>query len=203
MNVERKNLNIRGIEEEPSMAHGHMPVFFFVALAAALFGALVYLDEAGGGFNNRVYAPYTSYARVLADQPQDETARVKAIGRQKYIDMCQLCHQPNGLGTPGQFPPLDGSEWVSGPIPRLARIPLHGLQGPITVKGENWNAAMPAMGASLNAEDLAALLTYIRSEWSNRASAVTPEQAKKAIDATAGRAEPWTADELAKVPETE
>lgn len=203
MKVESKNLNIRGIEEEPSVAHGHMPVFFFVALAAALFGSLVYLDEAAGGFNNRVYAPYTSYAAVAARQPMDPAAKARAKGKQVYEQMCQLCHQPNGLGTAGQFPPLDGSEWVTGPIPRLARIPLHGLQGPITVKGEAWNAAMPAMGASLNAEDLSALLTFIRSAWSNKASEVTVEQAKKAMDATAGRAEPWTADELAKLPEVE
>jgi mono/diheme cytochrome c family protein len=203
MKAERKILAIRGVEEEPSVNAGHMPVIFVIILAGLLFGSFLYLDEAAGGFNNQVYAPYSSYARVAAAQPQDPGARKRARGKVVYDTTCMLCHQATGLGNAGQAPALDGSEWVNGPVSRLARIPMHGLTGPITVNGQPWNASMAAMGAGLNAEDMAALLTYIRSAWSNKSSEVMEDQVKKVMEATAGRAEQWTADELLKIAEGE
>ena len=72
-------------------------------------------------------------------------------------------------GTPGQFLPLAGSEWVLEKDPsRLIRIPLLGAAGPITVKGVEWNLAMPAMGAALPDDDLAAVLSYMRNAWGNK-----------------------------------
>jgi mono/diheme cytochrome c family protein len=129
----------------------------------------------------------------------DPLARKRAQGLLKYNEACMLCHQANGLGTPGQFPPLDGSEWVTGPVGRLVRIPHNGLTGPITVKGENWNAAMPAMGATLTDEDMANLLTYIRSAWSNKAGEVMTEQVTNVRKQIADRSAPWTAAELMQV----
>lgn len=203
MKAERKVLTIRGVEEEPSVNSAPMPVIFVILLAGLLFGAFLYLDEAAGGFNNQVYAPYYSYARVAAAQPQDPTARKRAQGKLLYEQRCLLCHQATGLGNPGQAPALDGSEWVNGPVSRLGRIPLQGLIGPITVKGVPWDASMAAMGAGMTAEELSALLTYIRSAWSNKAPEVTDAQAKKIIEATADRAAQWTAEELLKIQEGE
>lgn len=188
------------IEEEPSVGTGETPVIFFAALAGLLFVSLLYLDRFGGGFNNSVYRPFESYDVVARMQPKDEAAMAAAKGLQVYDITCKLCHQPNGLGTPGQFPPLDGSEWVNGSVERLIRIPLHGLAGPLKVKGENWNAAMPAMGAALTDEDMAALLTYIRGAWSNKSGPVKVDEVKKVRADTAPRTEPWTEAELLQVP---
>ena len=124
-----------------------------------------------------------------------------AKGAQTYDVACKLCHQPNGGGSPGQFPPLDGSEWVNGPITRLIRIPSHGLAGPIKVKGENWNAAMPAMGAALSDEEMANLLTFVRQAWSNKSGPVKVEDVKKVREAEASRSQPWTEAELLAIPE--
>lgn len=112
---------------------------------------------------------------------------------------CVVCHQATGLGLPGTFPPLAGSEWATAANAALPiRIVLKGLQGPVTVKNQRFNAAMPAYGtgqAMSNAE-VAAVLTYIRGAWGNKASAVTDDDVEKERRATASRTTPWTASDL-------
>ena len=82
-------------------------------------------------------------------------------------------HQATGKGLPGVFPPLDGSEWVQGDPRVLANILLHGVNGDITVAGASYNGAMPPFHQLADAE-LAALASFIRSNWSNKADAVQP-----------------------------
>jgi mono/diheme cytochrome c family protein len=115
--------------------------------------------------------------------------------------VCALCHNPDGAGKPNQAPPLAGAELVLGSANRLIHIPLAGLQGPLTVKGQQWNLAMPAMGAALSDEDLAAVLSYMRQSWGNKASEITPEQVAKVRQELGGRTQPYTAAELEKLPE--
>jgi hypothetical protein len=79
---------------------------------------------------------------------------------------------------------------------RMIRIPLAGLAGPVQVAGQPWNLAMPAMGAALPDDDLAAVLTYIRQSWGNKASAVTPEQVKAVRTEVGNRTQPWTVEQL-------
>lgn len=90
---------------------------------------------------------------------------------------CVACHQPTGAGLPNVFPPLAGSEWVNGPVENLIRIQLRGLMGPITVAGKQYSSAMPP-NATMTDEEIAEVLTYIRSSWGNKASAVTPDMVK-------------------------
>jgi mono/diheme cytochrome c family protein len=200
MKPERTKMISHDVEAEPEVGHGEIPIIFLVVLAGLIFLGGLYLDKFGGGFDNRVYGPYDSYGQVLASQPMDPIGKRRANGKKVYTATCSLCHQPNGLGTPGSFPPLDGSEWVVGSIDRLVRIPQNGLSGPIKIKGEQWNAAMPAMGAVLSDEDMADLLLYIRSEWSNKASPVEVDHVKKVRGQIADRSAPWTEAELLAVP---
>jgi len=83
----------------------------------------------------------------------------------------------------------------------MATIPLVGLAGPITVVGQQWNSAMAAMGASFTDEQLANVLSYIRTSWGNKASMVTPEEVKVVRAHLAGRSQPMSADEIKKLPE--
>jgi mono/diheme cytochrome c family protein len=104
-----------------------------------------------------------------------------------------------GQGVPGTFPPLAGSEWATAANAALPiRVVLHGLQGPITVKGQKVNGTMPAFGTGqpMNDADVAAVLTYVRSSWGNRAGAVTAADVAKERAATASHAAPFTAAEL-------
>ncbi len=125
-----------------------------------------------------------------------------ARGRAVYGSLCGLCHGNDGLGKPGQVPPLAGSEWVNAKgVQRLTRIALAGLNGKIQVEGKDWNLSMPAMGAALSDSDLAAVLTIIRQSWGNQAGAVTADEVQAVRAAMGARPQPLTADELKALPE--
>lgn len=121
------------------------------------------------------------------------------VSGEQIYQRCVTCHQANGEGTPGVYPPLAGSEYVTAANPAVPiRIVMHGAQGPITVKGTEFNGVMPqgGLGVMMTDEEIAAVVTYIRSSWGNNASAVTPQQVAAERTATAGRTGGMTAAEL-------
>jgi quinoprotein glucose dehydrogenase len=105
---------------------------------------------------------------------------VMELGKAQY-NLCLGCHGPTGQGMPNVGPPLEKSEWVTGPVENLIGIQLRGLQGAISVNGVDYQFAAPmvAMGAGQPDENIAAVLTYIRNSFGNQASAVTPEMVAK------------------------
>jgi len=118
-----------------------------------------------------------------------------AEGQVAYSN-CIACHQQNGEGLPGQFPPVNGSRWVTHEDETLPiKILLAGLQGPITVKGNEYTGAMPAFGA-LGDRSVAAVITYIRQSWDNEGSEVTQEEVA-AVRTEIGDRGAYTAEELA------
>ena len=120
-------------------------------------------------------------------------------GKQVYSTTCAACHQVTGEGTAGVFPPLAGSEWVTGDDAKVVRILLNGVTGPIEVAGETYNGMMPPWGGTLKDADIAAVLTYVRSAWGNKAAPVTAAKVASIRAATSSRTAPWTAAELAAV----
>jgi mono/diheme cytochrome c family protein len=184
---------------EPKAGTAPVPIALLVLTFLILYGGMVYFDRQSGWFNSQVYAPYHSIAEVTLYQPPTgglDLARGKAV----YENFCALCHNTDGTGKPNQAPPFVGSEWVLGSANRMIRIPLVGLAGPVKVKDQEWNLAMPNMGAALSEDDLAAVLTYIRQSWGNKASVITPEQVKTVKAAVGNRTQPWTAQELQAIP---
>jgi mono/diheme cytochrome c family protein len=121
-------------------------------------------------------------------------------GKQVYSTTCAACHQATGQGVEGVYPPLAGSEWVTGDAGKLVRIVLHGLTGPVEVAGETYSGAMPPWGGVLKDVDIASVATYLRSSWGNKASAVTAAEVAKIRTATKARTTPWTAPELTAMP---
>lgn len=114
----------------------------------------------------------------------------------KYGEICASCHQADGKGLENAIPPLAGAELLLGrPVVPIA-IVLHGLQGEVTVKGKKYDGAMMAWGAVLNDDDLAATLTYARSQWGNRAAPITAAQVRAVRAKLAKRDAPFTVAEL-------
>lgn len=115
---------------------------------------------------------------VETDPAASIDPKVMEMGKTQFV-ICSACHGPNGTGMPNLAPPLAGSEWVRGPIENLIRIQLRGLQGPITVQGQTYSFAAPMAPLPYQTdEQIAAVLTYVRNSFGNKASAVTPEQVK-------------------------
>ncbi len=109
---------------------------------------------------------------ILTDriEPKD-----MAIGQKIYNQYCMACHQSNGMGTSGRFPPLNGTDWVTGNKERLTNIILYGMEGAIEVNGEIYDGVMP-QHSFLNDDQIADVLTYIRTNFGNQAQSILPEE---------------------------
>ncbi len=121
-------------------------------------------------------------------------------GAQLYTLYCSACHGAEGEGAgDGTFPPLAHSPWVTGAPDRAIKIVLQGLHGPITVKGKTYDLEMPPQGAMLPDDQVAAILSYVRTSWGNQGEKVETASVSNLRAATSSRKGPWTAEELLKM----
>jgi len=176
---------------DPHEQYNPIPRIVIAVVGALIAWAVYYIftaqpDSAAGLGDRRPLA-------VLA--PQESGPGASVDGRQLYANACLACHQATGMGLPGVFPPLAGSEWVKGEPEVLAKLVLHGIHGPITVKGHTYNGAMPAFGEQFSDAELAAVLTYIRGEWQNGASEMDAAAVAKARAASADQTTPWNGEQ--------
>jgi mono/diheme cytochrome c family protein len=116
---------------------------------------------------------------LLAACDRGEPPSGPADGEVVYGRMCAVCHGFDGEGRPPAFPPLARSEWVTDDDERLIGIVLDGLSGEIMVRGERYNGLMIGFRKQLSDEEIAAVLSYIRSSWGNDAPPITPEEVQK------------------------
>jgi mono/diheme cytochrome c family protein len=183
---------------EPTATRSAAPMWIIVVTLTLLFFGFVFFDKHSGWFDSKIYAPYSSTEELDRWRPGQGPG---AQGKKIYEAVCGICHGVDGMGKPGQAPPVAGSEWVvTKGINRLAHIPLAGVSGTLTVEGKEWNLNMAAMGAALSDTDLAAVLTYMRTAWGNKAGEVTADDIKK-IRAEIKGAQPVTGDQLKAMPE--
>ncbi len=187
---------------EPKAMRRDVPVWLLILLLLLIYWAMLYFDQHGGWFSQEVYAPYHSTGELAIWQPAT-SGGLADLGRRVYNKpTCVACHQANGQGTPGQFPPLVKSEWINEPEPgRIIRLVLNGLNGSLVFQGQDFNGTMVPWKDSLTDEEIAAVLTYVRQnkEWGNNASEVKPERVKAVREKIKDRALPYTPDELLKV----
>lgn len=118
-------------------------------------------------------------------------------GEALYAAYCSNCHQADGQGIRGAFPPLTDSAWVQGDEGRLIRLVLRGMQGPIEVSGELYNNVMTPHRFLTDAQ-VAAVLTFVRSSFGNDASPVDPDMVSRIREVTPERGL-WQASELEKL----
>lgn len=135
--------------------------------------------------------------QAWADRPKEPAGPRVVDGAKLYAQQCVACHQASGEGLAGAFPPLTGSEWVTGQPELPIKVLLAGLGGEIQVKGATYNGAMPAFGPVFDDAEIAAVVTHIRTNWGNEASEVTAEQVAE-IRGEIGTRGTWTADELSE-----
>ena len=164
--------------EDPEEAVRPMPVAALLVAAGMVVWAVVYILS-----TEPLTLSQFGDQRTRAELSGPVAAAGGAVdGKALYAAQCAACHQATGAGLPGVFPPLDGSEWVQGEPRVLANILLHGINGEISVAGATYSGAMPAF-QQLGDAELAAVASYIRSAWSNKAGALPAtlfEQERKA-----------------------
>ena len=183
-------------KEEPQEGFSPVPIFLMFIFAALCFWGGVYLVEHSGGYRWDAYSPDFN---PNAGAPKPIEITLFDRGAKVYRNQCAQCHQADGNGVLGVYPPLVASNWVTGHPQVVSRILINGLNGPIVVKGSNYNGNMPAFGSSglaLSDKDIAGVITYIRQEWGNSASDVTVATIAEYSDLYAGRSIPWQAADL-------
>jgi len=133
----------------------------------------------------------------------DEDRELFVLGREVYLrdGHCATCHQKDGQGMAGIYPPLNARRWLEDDT-RLTKIVLHGLHGSLHVRGESYGASpgsppMPGFGALLNDREVAAVLTYVRRSFGNQLSPVLPATVARVRAEHKGRTAFWTGAELA------
>ncbi|MFH7586237.1 copper-containing nitrite reductase [Oceanimonas smirnovii] len=131
-----------------------------------------------GKVAENVYLPEGSAVQVMPNDHPKLVAKSKAdqllYGKRVYEANCQACHQNEGQGIPGAFPPLATSDFLNEDHTRAIDVVLHGLKGPIKVNGQTYDSIMPAM--RLSDEDTANVLTYVLNSWGNKGGEITPDE---------------------------
>lgn len=157
--------------------------------------ALVALAAAGGDLGARaskvlarVEWPGKSGASPVPAPLTPEQQAWFAAGEAVYKNLCQACHQADGRGQDKVAASLVGSDLALGPAEIGARILIGGKEGKVGL--------MPPLGTTLTDDQIAGVLTYVRRQWGNAASPVSPDLIKQTRAATVGRTKPWTDEEL-------
>jgi mono/diheme cytochrome c family protein len=99
-------------------------------------------------------------------------ANKKPDGKQLYTTHCLQCHQSDGLGVPGMFPPLAGTSITKWPKENVISLLIYGFRGPLEVEGKSYYQDMPAFGY-LKDEEIVAILNYVRNHWGNKAPRIS------------------------------
>jgi mono/diheme cytochrome c family protein len=179
--------------EEPLPPEGGEPpqMWLWIVIFGVLLFSTFYLGLYVGDFSPDPWLQSPEPVAQDAGPPEPEPVS----GAQVYSSRCVSCHQSNGQGVSGAFPPLIGTSWVQNKG-QIIRILLHGMQGEVDVKGETYNGNMPAWGSVLNDKEIAAVITHVRQSWANDYSEVTTEEVAAVRSATEGRTDPWSPEEL-------
>src|ERR1700745_1740006 len=195
-------------KREPRVGREPLSIWLIAVYGLAVFFGGAYLGRYSGNFNGEALDPYggepQTMKKVTGLQGPGQVAECAPHNRGKKVfsSNCQTCHQANGVGVSGQYPPLAGSEFTTGGSRRMAMIVMKGVQGPVTVKGQQFGAAvMQPWDKTLTDKQIADVMTYERSEWGNNASPVAPEQIAAFRKELANHPESYTEHDILAAPD--
>lgn len=197
---EREQLPVAQLREmsEPHEENNPIPLPLIVGFFLLFAWGGFYFATYKTGMRPDIYDPTW--------QPGGGAAAVETVfdplkrGERLFATNCQACHQATGQGVAGAFPPLADSRWVTDDDgTRMVKILLRGMQGPIEVKGVQYNGNMPSYGDNglgWNDRDIAAVSTWVRQAWGNSAEPVSEEQVTKIRESIASRGSVWQGSEI-------
>ena len=188
--VNKIHLRIVSREQgEPEEGFEPTPTWVWGISILLLFAMGFYLGKYSGTFGTIAHE---------VEQPQMSAGgevKPEVKGDMVFAGVCQACHQADGKGVEGKYPPLAGSEWLLQDSFTPARIVLFGLEGEISVKGNGYNNKMPEFQDKLSNEEIAAAISFARSSFGNKGVVVVPAQVDSVRKMYRGRG-PWSAAAL-------
>jgi mono/diheme cytochrome c family protein len=142
---------------------------------ALIILSVILLASCGGNKQKNEKSVLSQPASSAVEKSSTQTEHP---GKKVYNSVCLVCHMADGSGVPGMHPPIIESDFVNGDPKQLIKIVLEGMSGEVEVKGEIYNSIMPAQ-AHLSNQQIADVLTYIRSNFGNNAPAISPEDVQQ------------------------
>jgi mono/diheme cytochrome c family protein len=168
-------------------------IFVFV------FGCLVFICSIQLAKTTNQFGLHPKKEAVELTEEEKETRRIERkieSGKQIFAIQCASCHQKNGLGLPGQFPPLSGSKWATSDPGLISKIVLKGLKGEIEVKGVTYGQTLNMVPLPLKDREIANITTYVRQAWGNKASEITEEEISEFRTESTNQVDQWTGEQL-------
>jgi len=153
-------------------------VVIIAVIGLSLYSQISIQAKQAAAAQNPVPAPAPASA-VASKTTSVSTTPGGNAGQKVFSANCSSCHGAAGAGVQGAFPPLAGNPFVTGDKTKVVGVVVNGLHGQITVKGSNYNGQMPAWKGNLSNNDIANVITYIRSAWGNKAPPVTVSDVAK------------------------
>ncbi len=173
-------------------------IFVFV------FGCLIFVCSIQLAHSTNQFQLHPPTDVVELTDEEKEALRIERkleSGEKIFALRCASCHQANGLGIPGQYPPLDGSKWATSDPALISYIILNGLKGEIVVKGEVYgtSAAVNMAAVPISDREIANVTTYVRQAWGNNSSEISTDEVAQFRQDTRTKQEQWTGDELVEL----
>ena len=172
------------------------PLVFVFVFGCLIFVCSIQLAHTTNSF--QLHPP----VEVVELSPEEKEAlrleRKISSGEKIFAGRCASCHQANGLGIEGQFPPLANSEWVAADPAVITSIILKGLKGEIVVDGKTYgtSAAVNMAAVPISDREIANVSTYVRQAWGNTSSEVTEDFVSELRAEQSAKQDQWVGDEL-------
>ena len=172
------------------------PLVFVFVFGCLIFVCSIQLAHTTNSF--QLHPP----VEVVELSPEEKEAlrleRKISSGEKIFAGRCASCHQANGLGIEGQFPPLANSEWVAADPAVITSIILKGLKGEIVVNGKTYgtSAAVNMAAVPISDREIANVSTYVRQAWGNTSAEVTEDFVSELRAEQSAKQDQWVGDEL-------
>jgi len=194
--IVKSHVELSKNKHEPTKNFLLAPLVFVFVFGCLIFVCSIQLAHSTNSF--QLHPPVEVVELSDAEKEALRLGRKISSGEKIFAARCASCHQANGLGIEGQFPPLAGSEWVTADSGVIANIIIKGLKGEIVVNGKTYgsSAAVNMAAVPINDREIANVSTYVRQAWGNQASEVTEETVSSVRAEFSDMQDQWVGDDL-------
>ncbi|MDA0343046.1 MAG: cytochrome c [Verrucomicrobia bacterium] len=194
--IVKSHVELSKNKHEPTKNFLIAPLVFVFVFGCLIFVCSIQLAHSTNSF--QLHPPVEVVELTPEEKESQRLERKFSSGEKIFAARCASCHQANGLGIAGQFPPLAGSEWVSADPGVITNIILKGLKGEILVKGEKYgtSAAVNMAAVPISDREIANVSTYVRQAWGNSSDEVSEDFVKQVRADYSNKQDQWTGDEL-------
>ena len=197
--IVKSHVELSKNKHEPTKNFLIAPLVFVFVFGCLIFVCSIQLSLTTNSF--QLHPP----VEVVELSPEEKEAlrleRKISSGEKIFAGRCASCHQANGLGIEGQFPPLANSEWVAADPAVITSIILKGLKGEIVVDGKTYgtSAAVNMAAVPISDREIANVSTYVRQAWGNTSSEVTEDFVSELRAEQSAKQDQWVGDELKSI----